>query len=180
MSRTTTLVTGFGPFLSVKDNPSGRLAQQSQRSHVVLDVAFRAVDEFLEQVDPNSFDRLLMMGVAAKRHFVTPELFARNRYQSVPDVTGEVRSDEIELGAPLLLTSTLWRPERISWAYLGQPLRTSCDAGGYMCNYIAYRALRRFSDKEVGFLHIPAFEEVSEEEQLRALLEILEAVETGR
>lgn len=177
MSASRTLVTGFGPFLQIKENPSGRLAQESGRKHAVLEVAFRAVDEFIDGIDADSFDRLVMVGVAATRQFITPELFARNHYAPIPDVHGEVRELEIEPGAPLLVASTLWAPERLCWAYPGHPTRTSCDAGGYLCNYIAYRALRRFPEKHVGFLHIPTFEQLPLKVQVDSLNAILTAVE---
>ena len=172
-------MTGFGPFHKIAVNPSGWLAERSDRDYRVLEVSYRAVDEFIQTLNPNAFDRLLMIGVATTRQFITPELFARNHHAPVPDVTGEIRTLEIEPGAPLLLTSSLWHPERLSQAYPGHPTRTSCDAGGYLCNYIAFRALRRFPEKEVGFLHIPTFETVSQSEQIGALHAILAAVESS-
>lgn len=172
-----TLVTGFGAFGAFDTNPSAELARHCGRPHALIEVAFAAVDAFLEAIQPDEFDRLLMLGVARKRTHLTPELYARNYVGREPDVRGVVRNGDIEEEGPLLLLSTLWNPGDLSE---GLPLglaHVSLDAGNYLCNYISYRALRRFPEKAIGFLHVPPFDAIDFEQQQDALAQILNAVE---
>lgn len=172
-----TLVTGFGSFGAVNDNPSGRLAQASGQPSIVLEVAFAVVDEFISSLDPASFDVLLMLGVAVSRDKITPELYARNYIGEGPDVRGETRFGDIEPGQPLLVESTLWNPHLLADLEWQDDLHTSLDAGDYLCNYLSYRALRRFPEKRVGFLHVPPFERISEARQSQILADVLRAIE---
>lgn len=171
------LVTGFGPFRNVEDNPSGRLAEGSGRPFRVLEVAYAAADAFVEGLDPEGFDALLMLGVATRRERITPELFARNARSGEADVRGVEASGPIEEGAPLLLESTLWDAHLVAELSVSAGLFASEDAGAYLCNYLSYRALRRFPRKRVGFLHVPPFEKVPRERQAEALERVLAAIE---
>lgn len=140
-----TLVTGFGPFGTVAVNPSGFLAEQSGRDHRLLEVSYRAVREFLTRLDPNSFDRLLLLGVAAGSKKCRVELFARNLIGPTPDVHGEIPGPrEITPNAPRVLGGTLWDGTRLLSPQLiaDHPrLVHSFSAGAYLCNYIYFEAL---------------------------------------
>lgn len=173
----TTLVTGFGPFGSVTDNPSGRLAEGSGRPHKVLEVAYEAADAFLAGLDESGFDTLLMLGVATSRTRITPELFARNWRGEVPDVRGTAGGGPIEEGQPLLLESTLWNAHLLAELEVSLDLYQSLDAGSYLCNYLYYRALRHLPAKRVGFLHVPPFERIPQERQAEVLAKILTSIE---
>ncbi len=174
-----TLVTGYGPFLDVTDNPSARLAQGCGRPHRVLEVSFEAAAAFVESLDPDSFDRLLMIGVAKGREHVTPELFARNQIGHTRDVRGEDRFGPIEAGGPMLREASLWRCEELCDLLLDRRMRVSMDAGRYLCNYVAYRALMRFPEKRVGFLHVPDPAQMALESQAEVLQRVLAAIEVG-
>jgi pyroglutamyl-peptidase len=175
--RERTLVTGFGPFGEVTDNPSARLAEGCGRPFQVLEVSYRAVDGFLEMVQPSSFDRLVMLGVAAGREWVTPELFARNRIGARKDVSGAGQAGEIEPGGPLLLEGNLWTPEALSGLLIKTQIEVSLNAGTYLCNYIYYRALSRFPDRNVGFLHVPPVDKIALERQIVLVEKCLAACE---
>jgi pyroglutamyl-peptidase len=177
--RTRTLVTGYGPFGKIKDNPSAHLAQDCGRPHEVLEVSFEAAERFINELNPDSFDRLLMIGVADGRDFITPELYARNQIGRTKDVHGHDRFGPIDPHAPLLLVSSLWHPKSIASLFPEDRVRASCDAGRYLCNYISYRAMARFPDKRVGFLHVPDATEMPLDEQAEVLQRVLAAVETG-
>lgn len=164
-----TLLTGFGPFLEVTDNPSARVAAALGRPHQILEVSFAAVDTFLIQVDPSSFDRLIMLGVARGRTEITPELFARNQIGHTKDVNGNDRFGPIEEGAPLLLEGTLWTPEIVANTFGHRDLHVSMNAGNYLCNYAYYRALRTHGQKRVGFLHIPDATAIPLQEQIATI-----------
>jgi pyroglutamyl-peptidase len=170
-----TLVTGFGPFAQIADNPSARLASAVAPDHVILEVSYRAADEFISKLQPGDFDRLLMLGVAAGRRQMAFELFARNQRAGV-DVRGEKGGGaEIDPGAPLLLASNLWSPELCGRliARHGNSLYSSLDAGAYLCNYLAYLALRKFPDKAVGFLHVVMPDALSIKTQQAVLEDVL-------
>lgn len=172
-----TLVTGFGSFGSVEDNPSAHLARECGRECEVLEVAYAAADAFLAGLDPARFDTLLMLGVAVSRSRMTPELFARNACDGTPDVRGVVHDPVIEPGAPLLIESTLWNAHLLAALEVGDDLHTSMDAGAYLCNYLSYRALRRFPTKRVGFLHVPPFERIPQARQAAVLADVLGWIE---
>jgi pyrrolidone-carboxylate peptidase len=55
----------------------------------------------------------------------------------------------------------------------------SVDAGSYLCNYLLYRALLRFPEKRIGFLHVPAFSVVPFEEQICVLRTITTEAEVA-
>jgi pyroglutamyl-peptidase len=166
------LVTGFGPFLSVDENPSALLAEKSGFPHHVLEVSFAAVDAFLEQLDSNSFDRLLMIGVARGAEKMRIELVARNLIGETPDVLDVVQGPgPIDPTAPAQLGGTLWRsPSLLNETDHWIP---SVDAGTYLCNYIYFRALQAFPNKEIGFLHVPPLAVMPIERQHAILKDVL-------
>lgn len=172
-----TLVTGFGPFPGVDDNPSAVLARESGEAHRVLDVSYDAAEAFVRDLDPSSFDRLLLIGVAASRDHLSLELFARNGCGRAPDVAGCVRAGRILDDFPLLLPSTLFEPEASAQILAGEPrLRFSLDAGGYLCNFIYYRCLAAFPDKRVGFLHVAPPERIGIGDQAALLRRVLDGL----
>jgi len=150
------LITGFGPFGEVADNPSGELARTSGHENVVLPVSFRAVDEFIDSLVSNPPEVLLMLGVAAKRDSFSIELVARNLVGALPDVEGMAYGPgPLDPAVPFQLGTTLWRAEEfLSQAGQWSP---SADAGDYLCNYIYFRALQKLPDSRVGFLHVPPY-----------------------
>ena len=170
------LVTGFGPFKDVVENPSSKLAETCGAPYKVLDVAFGAVDEFIAQLDPSGFDALLMIGVAGGRDRMSPEFYGRNFVGKHPDIAGTVRFGEIDPNGPALLASTLWDPRAVADWTMTAPVRASLDAGSYLCNYITYKALERFPKQRVGFLHVPDEEKLSLEVQSQVLSEILDEI----
>ena len=173
-----TLITGFGPFGDIKENPAAILAEASGRPFAVIEVAYLAADDFLSKLDLGSFDRLIMLGVAAGRDHLSIELFARNWKGDAKDVREEGAEGLIEAGAPLLLEGTLWTAENASQIVAFDPrVRISMDAGSYLCNYTYFRALQHISGKRVGFLHVASQEKMSIEIQMLSLQKILEVIE---
>jgi pyrrolidone-carboxylate peptidase len=170
------LVTGFGPFLQTDVNPSAVLAEGCGHPFRILPVGYQAVAEFLESVAPSSFDVMLMLGVATKRAVLCPELVGRNRRGATPGVDGVALPGEIELGGPELVESSLWIGDVLSAVSALPGVEVSRDAGDYLCNDIAYRAVRRFPDKRVGFLHVPPFGRVPRQVQSGLLGQVLEIV----
>jgi pyroglutamyl-peptidase len=158
------LVTGFGPFLDHTANPSQALAESCGAPFVVLEVSYRSVIGFIESLDASSFDALLSIGLADKAEAAQFETVGRNFVGATPDVRGEVFGPGvIDPTGPPAIASTLWHGLDTSEAV------PSADAGGYLCNYLLYLALRRFPQRRVGFLHVPPFEVMHADRQ-RALV----------
>lgn len=167
-------VTGFGPFLSVRENPSEILARRCGRPYHALEVTFDAVDAFLMNTfQRDAFDALLMIGVAAKSRQPRLERVGRNKVGATPDVSGSARPGPVCLGGSDELEATLWRRGDAKAAQMVY----SNSAGDYLCNYALYQALRALPGHQVGFLHIPAFHQIEEAEQLARLHRLLERIE---
>lgn len=155
------LVMGFGPFLSVRDNPAARLARQ-------IDGAVCGEVSIIGRVMPVSFTRsitttqrlvrelspsvLIGVGVATSRQVITVEACARNvGSDTTPDVDGQCRSI-IDPSGPPEITVTL--PTQPLASRLGAVV--GHDAGRYVCNAWIYQMLRAVSrELPVGFIHIP-------------------------
>jgi pyroglutamyl-peptidase len=171
------LVTGFGPFGDFAENPSSVLAATSGSPFEVLEVSFRAVDAFLDQVSGDAPESLLCIGVAAKAEKIRFETVAHNKIGPTPDVCGEVWGPgPINAAAPPMHAGTLWNPMLLQETSLSEP---SSDAGGYLCNYLYFQALSRLPQSRIGFLHVPSFEKIRDEVQVRFLGETLEHLELG-
>lgn len=146
-------VTGFGPFLEVKENPSGTIASRLGLPYRLLDVTFSAADSFLDEFETMEFDALLMIGVAKMSTKMRFECVARNTIGATPDVGGVVMGPgPVHAPAPQQLHAPLW-----AWAdrWVDDRFEVSVDAGSYLCNYIAFEAVRRFPERTTGFLHVP-------------------------
>jgi pyroglutamyl-peptidase len=168
-----TLVTGFGPFGAFDVNPSSWLAGRCGRPFRVLEVSYAAVDQFLEELTPDSFELLLMLGVAGTAQRMRFETAARNGVGTTPDVRGIARGPAaIEPVGPSILpvSSSVTLPDGGHW-------ESSDNAGDYLCNYLFYRAARRFPDRQVCFIHLPPFEVLPPNVQLAQLKQIIERME---
>jgi pyroglutamyl-peptidase len=167
-----TFVTGFLPFGAHAVNPSALLAASCGRRRFVIEAAYSAVDAFLDDlsVEAAGFDRLLMLGLRGGGTGIDVEQIARNHTGPEPDVRGVICGPgAIEPGAPGLLRGTLF-------ASAPATTRPSTDAGCYLCNYIYYRALERFPDKRMGFVHVPPLEVMPLELQRRHLDDLLRLI----
>lgn len=150
------VVTGFGPFLDVEDNPSGRLAQ-------AVDGARIGGHTVLGQVLPVSYERaprralelarrrpalILGLGVAASRTGAQVERVAVNAGSTQnPDVDGVWKErlgdgpDALRCGIADELAAAL-------------RIETSDDAGRYVCNAWLYGLLRHAPRTPAAFVHI--------------------------
>ena len=178
MNSDRTLVTGFLAFEGFDVNPSALLAERCGRQFDLLEVSYAAVDAFLDRLDPDSFDRWLMLGVAGKSSRMRTENFGRNVIGVRSDVRGNVTTGEIEPGGPVQIAGTMWNSP--TFAIESNLRRPSDDAGDYLCNYIYYRGLRKFdgTGKRIGFLHVPPMERMAIDVQLAELNGILWFIES--
>jgi len=166
------VLAGFGPFPGAPVNPSGALAKalvRSRRSALagldrsahIFATNYAAVDRSLPKLFAEKPDVVLVFGLAGRRREVCIETRARNAVSVLfPDASKHRPSRSvIKLGGPPALTG------RGPFAQLAAavrarnvPVRLSRDAGGYLCNYVYWRALERAPKGHplVQFVHIPS------------------------
>jgi pyroglutamyl-peptidase len=166
-----TLVTGFGPFQGVEENPSEVLAEASERHFAILPVSFAVVDEFVNTLPAEEFDTWVMLGVAPGCDHIRLELYANNFVCDMPDNEGAVKGPgPVEEGLPDRLGATLWTDA--AQLVEAPKVKLSTSPGSYLCNYILYRGLRAFPGKRIGFIHVSNFDLVPLEEQEQALADL--------
>jgi pyroglutamyl-peptidase len=186
------LLTGFGPFPGVADNPSAWLAETlaqhpagefAAELHArVLPTAWRATElmpRLYAELQPHV---MIHFGVSQRTKTFRIERSAHNRAARRADAYG------------LMPTGPVIRPEGVErfdtelpaaglTAHLkncGIAATTSRSAGAYLCNFLYYHSLdwaRRQPDPRlVLFVHIPPLESVSREGLLRGGQEIVRFV----
>ena len=183
----TLLLTSFEPFGGETSNASAQAAALLPerigpwrlvkcRLPVVFGLAGERCLALIETLRP---DAVLMLGQAAGREAVTPELVARNaRWARIPDNAGNApKGGPVVPGGEDALFATL--PVRAMTEAIhaaGLPASLSADAGRYVCNdlyYTVLHALRApaFSEKPipVAFLHVPSAQTLPPERTALAL-----------
>lgn len=151
------LVTGFGAFLGVHDNPTETLARQVDGLVIagttvvgrVLPVTF-AEGPAQAVALARELDACLVvgLGVASNRDRVMVEAVGRRQCSTSPDTDGVVLQSLGE--GPDEVPATL-DPERLA-ALLGAEV--SHDAGGYVCNAWAWTVPQAL-DVPAAFVHVP-------------------------
>ncbi|MCB9759002.1 MAG: hypothetical protein H6739_04115 [Alphaproteobacteria bacterium] len=153
------LVTGFGPFLDVHRNPSGRLAEAVDGLRIaghtivgeVLPVSYRRAPArtiALARRHPPLF--VLGMGVASGRDRPMVEVLGvRRTHDTLADVDGVV--------GPVLGEGPPSRRATLDVDTLAEALgcAVSEDAGTYVCNAWLYEVVGALPDLPVAFLHVP-------------------------
>ncbi len=173
----TILVTGFGPFGAIEQNPSAALSlalgSEPDVYARVLDTSYRRAVRRLEglinEVNPSY---VLSFGVGQSRQGMELERIARNLNDcTLPDMDGDVR-----IGQPIAPGFDNLSPalniDDIA-ARLG--LKVSDDAGGYVCNHLYFSGLCKLADTPMAgrmlFVHIPMDGDYLP--QAKALLDVL-------
>lgn len=157
------LVTGFGPFPGVHDNPTARFARAVDGTRVhgvpivgrVVPVEWRRAWPIIrEAVEVHRPVALLMYGVAVQRSRVEVERYAHNVAGERLDAIGELPGlSRVVADAPDRLDTTLpWQ------ALVGPHVGTSEHAGDYLCNYVMYMSVHALCNLVpfCGFVHVPA------------------------
>lgn len=161
------LITGFGPFPRVPDNPSARVARRlaalprlrrmlgEAPDCLVLETRYAALDSQLAPALARRPASVLMIGVAARRPRVCVETRAVNRVSHLfPDASGRVsRRLAFEAGGPAQRVSPDAGAVRIALRRAGLDAASSRDAGRYLCNATYFRVLAQGCPAV--FLHIP-------------------------
>ncbi len=169
------LLTGFGPFPGVPDNPTQtvveRLAECRKRKGcelhtMVLPTEYgRAAEMITSSITRLQPAYILCLGVA-RTAWIRPERRARNLDNaSLQDASGLVQQGPIIEGGKDFLRSSLDLPAiRAMLLEQGFTVKYSDDAGGYLCNHVFYRACmasaRLKPRARCGFIHVPPAEEL--------------------
>ncbi|MCU0695003.1 MAG: hypothetical protein MUC96_00590 [Myxococcaceae bacterium] len=186
------VVTGYGAFMGITDNPSAnmaqRLAERGVKGAIVeyrrLDVTPAAVDGFMAEVRRSPPDVILSMGVTHGQAQV--EERPENQLGAARDGNNELMTARPvrEGGADEL--STDLPVEAIDWALTGfggsRQVHTSRsdtsyqpDRSAYLCNYLGYNLAAEFGKTPkttAGFIHISP---ETPTEQMGAVLDAITA-----
>jgi len=192
-----TLVTGFGPFLGISDNPSARLARHfaahgapgHNLSVRVLPVSFAWAGLITSRLlEAGRYDAALLLGVDSRGEGrIRLERYGRNRTRgSAPDVDGRAPGEALIVpGAPDFY-ETRADPDALSdrLGEEGIPAYVSEDAGGYVCNAIYFSALHAIArtgrSTRCLFVHVPPASPAMPLERQRAAVEVaLEYLRSG-
>lgn len=168
------VVTGYGKFQGIVENPSALLAQILAENGVAggiveyrrLDVVPAAVDAFIEEMKSNPPDVILSMGVTGGQSQL--EERPENRLGGGTDGDeNPIAERPIIAGAPETLPTDLpidsieWSLRRFGDARATFTSRSdenySPDRSQYLCNYLGYRLAAAFGEDPkvtAGFFHV--------------------------
>ncbi|MEM9221109.1 MAG: hypothetical protein AAGB11_01735 [Pseudomonadota bacterium] len=148
------LVTGFGPFPGVPDNPSARLVEWIDTHHLpgvkttVLPTEWSISEDVADLA--RSADGVIMFGVATNSRHIRYERISHSVASDARDAAGNprpqapVHSRRTDLPATLLVEAA---------RKAGFPVRLSHSAGTYICNTSYGAALS--ANRRALFVHIP-------------------------
>jgi pyroglutamyl-peptidase len=169
MAKPRVLITGFGPFPGVPDNPSSWLARTLEKQ-----AAFDSEAELHFRVLPTEWQAAALMpdfyatlqpalmihfGLNQRAQSLRIERSAHNRAGWRADACGALPLGRvIHAKGPDRIDTAV--PVRALAAHLrrsGLPATTSPSAGSYLCNFIYYHSLAwaRWNDCHPLFVHLP-------------------------
>ena len=166
------LLTGFQTWGDVPANPTEELVRSLESPEVealILPVSYgRAGEVVRAAIRRGRPDAVISLGLAPRSASIRVEAVALNvAHSETPDVDGSSPWDEpIDPEGPLAYRTTL--PVREIVEALrdeGIPARLSHHAGTFLCNYVAYVALRELDrlglEVPAGFIHVPYSSEIA-------------------
>lgn len=186
------VVTGYGAFMGITDNPSANMAQtlaeRGVRGAIVeyrrLDVTPAAVEQFMTEMRKSPPDVILSMGVTHGQAQV--EERPENHLGAAPDGNNQMMTErKVREGGPQELKTDL-PVETIDWALQGfgaerQVFTSKSDANyqpdrsAYLCNFLGYNLASEFGatpKTTAGFMHITPD---TKPEQMGAVLDAITA-----
>ncbi|OQS00014.1 peptidase C15, pyroglutamyl peptidase I [Thraustotheca clavata] len=180
------ILTGFGKFGNIVENPTTKLAEQlkddSNATVVhILEVSAEGLQETLrpywEEAENSGNDTIFVhMGVNNGATEINLEQFGYNVADfRIPDERGwEPDNEPIVLDGPDNIMTTL--PLESFVEKLGVNTKISTDPGRYICNYVYYKSLTMTSkhdNQHALFVHVPMFEVLGQDEQLKIIKQLL-------
>jgi pyrrolidone-carboxylate peptidase len=179
-----TLITYFGPFKQFQENPAELVANKLQilfkKDATIefkrLEVSYQSIDQFLE-TDLNHYDTIIELGVATKSEIIRLELFGRNFVNGF-DNNAVSKDGAINTNGKTVVKTNF------SESFLDQIITIYPDsvsksesAGKYLCNYLYYQSMNKFSEKNILFIHLANFIDIphalSLDEQVEIIANIL-------
>jgi pyroglutamyl-peptidase len=168
----TILITGFGPFPGAPYNPTQKLVRDLARPRRpalrkvklvghVFETSYAAVDRDLPLlIAKHKPDAVLMFGLHGRAKTIRIETRARNALTLLPDASGKVlRRRAIEPGAAASRAMPMPARALLEAARAAQVKAVlSRDAGGYLCNYLCWRARATVNPdgpRLAAFVHVP-------------------------
>jgi pyrrolidone-carboxylate peptidase len=186
------VVTGYGAFMGITDNPSANMAQKLAEAGVKggiveyrrLDVTTDAVDNFIAEMRKSPPDVILSMGVTHGQAQVEerPEnhLGANTDGNNNMMREREVRAggaQELKTDLPVQVIDDALKPfgdQRVVGTSLSDP-NYAPDRSAYLCNYLGYNLATEFGNTPkttAGFMHISP---ETPSDQMHAVLEAVTA-----
>ncbi|EQC41652.1 hypothetical protein SDRG_01610 [Saprolegnia diclina VS20] len=180
------IVTGFGQFGKIVENPTTTLAQKLKGNAnatevFVLEVSADGLNEALAPywAEAEASDEpfiFLHMGVSHKGTAINLEQVGYNVADfRIPDMRGwEPAAEPIAPNGPESYSTNL--PVEDLAAALGPHTNVSTDPGRYICNYVYYKSLavtHAKANQHALFVHVPEFTVVSEADQLATIEHLL-------
>jgi pyroglutamyl-peptidase len=172
------LLTGFGPFLNIIENPTALLVERLMASPPpgielqteVLPVSYhRASLRLKELLQAENFDLAVLLGVAGNSSHIRLEALGRNSHTANAndeDGMNLMGLPVVESGAVTLQTQLDLAPIVSKLESLGYSAQVSQDAGGYVCNDTYYAALHAIDEAGLStkcvFIHVPPHPEATE------------------
>ena len=167
------LITGFSAFPGAPENPTqvlvslfkqntSQISAKVEIEAVLLPTEYAYIDaEFSALMSKINPDIALHFGLNQQATGFTLEQTARNICNvERMDIAGATpKLPEIDAQGPTTLTSSLPLAQiHKALQQDGLPVEMSDDAGGYVCNYLFYRALQLARSSKcamTGFIHVP-------------------------
>lgn len=190
------LLTGFGPFGTVTDNPAQRIAESLNQIPIedcelitaVFPVSYQHVRRaFPALLTEHSPDVFLMLGVAVGESRFRLEQMGHNRADpnAFDCEGGRWKTSVIDHeGADFYLTGLVVAPLRDALRERGIAACISDSPGSYLCNFAYYHALQTIANMrlttECLFLHLPADERTTSGSGDHPIIPFQQQVETAR
>ena len=181
------VITGFGKFGGVPDNPSSTLVKAIISNttptnkfkiiqHAILDTSVEGAKE-LQQLQklPASFHLHLGVHGGAKQIHVESQAFNQDDFR-IPDNNGvQLKNHTIAEGCPEIYQTSIDVCTLVE--RLGEGYCVSNDPGRFLCNHVFFQSLRWCATcdgtKHCLFVHVPPFSVVSFEDQYQLILKLL-------
>jgi pyroglutamyl-peptidase len=200
----TFVVTGFGPFRNARENPTTIIANRlveylknNDQASLALRTSTRIIETsaqaarceldtmLLQEQSPTFTTVYLHLGVNYKgTQFQLEQCAYNDATFRIPDEQGyQPRNKCIVDNVPLKSSlTTLLDLETICDAlHTMAPVIVSTDPGRFVCNYTYYYSLtktRQTPGVHSLFVHVPPFGVISEETQMKVVMEILQCIDT--
>ena len=177
------LITYFGPFNHFQENPAELIAnklqlifQDNQKiTFKKLEVSFESIDQFLENTW-GEYDTLIELGVATKSNKIRLEVNGTNFVNGI-DVKGVQKNGKILEIANQLKNSSFSKIVLNQWSNdFPNEVVISENAGKFLCNYLYYKSLIRYPEKNSLFIHLANFIDIPEALSLEKQLAIISSI----